>query len=820
MSFTTKTAEISRTPTELAVITAGYCGNDYSVWPCTAGTVVGTQGSEHGVFSNDAGGHVESTGILTITHSGSQKFVQCEIYDNNKTPVIPDSVTMTSTSSVVVDLTSFGSLSGFWDYVITYDTSETGSFTDNTGGHSSATKLLTITHALGSQYVQCKIFDNADQEIIPDNVTMTDGTTVTIDLTTFGTLTGTWNYLVTYDDSETGAFTDTTGGHDGTSDQLAITHSLRSTFVQCAIFNNSDEQVIVDSALMASYTSVDVDMRSFSTLTGTWNYLVTYSAATVDPAEECYRTFYTCQDQANFSKITKDYKFVSFNTPISFPGPRPYIQSISSLPTMLDNNTTVKGRRKISMVDEFSDDINVDPYLSERSSVQGTFWKKFIARNPNYAGSTVKIYDGYLGLLESEFVERWTGIIDNITAGNGAVSVSCVDNLAELSKVTVPDSIKSKIPSAITDSDSSIILDNILLANGEDDMDSAGYILIDDEIIQYTGLTTAYRTLTGCTRGKLGTTAAAHDADAKVTIVKYYDDVNPFDLLQTMLTGSGVALTDIDTATWSYWRDWPATDLNFSAVITERDRATVHDLFWEIVNILGLYVWQDENQLITIKRSIANEPNRTYTDLNDTANIIYRSGNTDYNEQSRRTRFILHWTKSTLGELNKLDSYSEVDIAVDADAEGESGYGDIKDETILCRWISKSYLQEEAAELYASGIVGRRLIAQTRANPIISVSVELKDEAIKTGDNVTLSTDEVLQVDGSSISESFLVISREKSVGRVNLKLRRMPVKRICFIAPNTHPIYASATAAQREYGFISNAQGEMPNGDGPYLIW
>lgn len=54
-----------------------------------------------------------------------------------------------------------------------------------------------------------------------------------------------------------------------------------------------------------------------------------------------------------------------------------------------------------------------------------------------------------------------------------------------------------------------IVTDSIAIAtNDGDKFPSSGYIIIDSEIITYTGITTD--TLTGCSRGVLGTTAAIH----------------------------------------------------------------------------------------------------------------------------------------------------------------------------------------------------------------------------------------------------------------------------------------------------------------------
>lgn len=55
--------------------------------------------------------------------------------------------------------------------------------------------ILTITHNLGQKYIQIMLSDNVDQLIVPDNVTFTSATQATIDLTSFGTITGNWNLV-------------------------------------------------------------------------------------------------------------------------------------------------------------------------------------------------------------------------------------------------------------------------------------------------------------------------------------------------------------------------------------------------------------------------------------------------------------------------------------------------------------------------------------------------------------------------------------------------------------------------------------------------
>lgn len=67
----------------------------------------------------------------------------------------------------------------------------TGSFTNA----NLTSGILTITHALG-QFVAAFIYDENNKQVAPDDITATNGTTTTVDLTSFGTLTGTWNYVL------------------------------------------------------------------------------------------------------------------------------------------------------------------------------------------------------------------------------------------------------------------------------------------------------------------------------------------------------------------------------------------------------------------------------------------------------------------------------------------------------------------------------------------------------------------------------------------------------------------------------------------------
>lgn len=63
-----------------------------------------------------------TTGVLTITHNfalSSPYSVTVSVFNNSGVLIIPDQVNTLATNSVKVDLTSYGTLSGTWSYVVT-----------------------------------------------------------------------------------------------------------------------------------------------------------------------------------------------------------------------------------------------------------------------------------------------------------------------------------------------------------------------------------------------------------------------------------------------------------------------------------------------------------------------------------------------------------------------------------------------------------------------------------------------------------------------------------------------------------------------------
>lgn len=137
-------------------------------------------------------------------------------------------------------------------------------------------------------------------------------------------------------------------------------------------------------------------------------------------------------------------------------------------------------------------------------------------------GKEVRLYVGYDGMDFTAFQRFQTQVIADVEYDEGVYRIQCRDitreqrkEIFEPKKTTLRDSVSATattIPVYVTASFSTVFH-----GPSYSDAPSAtvGYIIIDKEIVRYTGKTAD--TFTGCTRGVLNTIAVAHEVDAGTT---------------------------------------------------------------------------------------------------------------------------------------------------------------------------------------------------------------------------------------------------------------------------------------------------------------
>ena len=109
------------------------------------------------------------------------------------------------------------------------------------------------------------------------------------------------------------------------------------------------------------------------------------SPCTAAGAPYCYYTYPTCKDKAHFFKSVKEYLFCEKSGPW-LKDMLPYLKSISYNSMELDPKSfkTTRGDLTVTLCDDMPHHLANPDKLSTNIETAGSFWKNWLARNPNY----------------------------------------------------------------------------------------------------------------------------------------------------------------------------------------------------------------------------------------------------------------------------------------------------------------------------------------------------------------------------------------------------------------------------------------------------
>jgi hypothetical protein len=225
-----------------------------------------------------------SSGVLTVTHSLGHKYCQVQIFNNSDKMIMPDDITLVDNDSLTVDLTSFGTLTGTWRVVV-LDTGTTQAYSNTThiqsfvNGDLSA-GVLTISHGLSDQYPIIQVYDENDQVVVPDLIEGVSTNTATVDLSSFGTISGTWRAVLSAIGGTAAAtptsttFNQSFADGDLTAGVLTVTHNLGTQYNGVTVYDNNGDVIQPDDITATSVNVTTIDLTSYGTLTGTWQAVI------------------------------------------------------------------------------------------------------------------------------------------------------------------------------------------------------------------------------------------------------------------------------------------------------------------------------------------------------------------------------------------------------------------------------------------------------------------------------------------------------------------------------------------------------------------
>lgn len=260
---------------------------------------------------------------------------------------------------------------------------------------------------------------------------------------------------------------------------------------------------------------------------------------------KCFNGRASCQDPENYAPtatVTTRYR-KDESIPDIYGRCIPSLRSVSITPGQInigamDRNVSPFGRRNVADLtfeDHPSLDIGQDPYFEERISGEaqgdgigynpeerGTYWPKWLARNPFHSGYEATLYRGAVG-QPVEDMQRFNYVIDQISGpdDNGGVSMTLKDLFSRVTerKAKLPKASRGELANDLPEGETGSF--NVKVPGGTDineeyPASGAFRVTIGSEVIRVTRSGTTFSIQQ---RADIGTRLDSHDADDTVQLV-------------------------------------------------------------------------------------------------------------------------------------------------------------------------------------------------------------------------------------------------------------------------------------------------------------
>lgn len=534
------------------------------------------------------------------------------------------------------------------------------------------------------------------------------------------------------------------------------------------------------------------------------------NASSGDP---CFNTLKTCADQPSYRESVLTLRFTQAKDQVPN-GVIPSLLTVSSTPTQINSGSSknkkalgVRSSVTVTLQDHPHSDYFVDPYRTQRNYIasdRGTFWTKWLARNPYYRNTALRIIEGDLA---SEQSNTRTYIIDHIALDSrGKVTIKAKDilTLADDEKALAPAPSRGELRVAINTTVSTLRVTGAVAA----DYPNTGFVRIGSEIIRYSGVVAINASeiqLRNCQRQQRGSEISSHSAGDRVQRCLDYID-QPIDVVidDLLVTYGKINRQFIPRNAWRVENQTWLSPFNVSALITEPTGVT--RLLHEICEQTASYVWYDERQeQIRFKavRPVTEQPAR----LNEHDHLM-DGVKIKHEEKERYSQvWVFHGQRDPTKTLNDDANWLRLRIAADDD----NPYNENQIKKVYSRWIQ--------TEAQASAIANRLLSRYKRTPIYLDISLDAKDGQIWTGDICDITTSEIVDFTGAAKETRFQVLSAEEVEAghKILYKLINFVYfGKFAYWMGRTAPSYGNATELQRQRGlFWAGENGKIGNDDG-----
>ena len=560
--------------------------------------------------------------------------------------------------------------------------------------------------------------------------------------------------------------------------------------------------------------------------------------ASLADGPRCYNCWGTCLDKANYlgdgSIAWRFCKPVQAIQPlyertgdVIGTNALPLLKSVSVASSKINVGSMRNGEKPlgvtgsvtVSFADAPFDDHVGDWYRDERGAKGGNFWAKWVARNPFWANMFLRVYEGFAGDALSAMESRLY-VVESIDGpdSDGGVTVKGVDplRLTDTTRAQFPRETVMSLSGALTIDATTMVIEASIEADLSDAFGNTAtsYLAIGSEIIGYTGYSGAdgVWTLTGLTRGALGTTASTHSDNDGVQRVGHISAMDAWTIAEYLLVNH----TPVPNEFVNVGGEWDAeagTYLQgYTFTRTVHKPTAVNTLLGELMRDGTFYIWWDERaQKIPLK---AVRPETATLSMSDDTHFVAGSLAQDRAPDDRISRLFVYFGIIDPTKGDDPTNFRYMRGRIEGDFEAEAGGADVRSKTIYSRWIATDAQSLELTQ---------RLLARFRSTPRY-LTITLMDGAVEIGQVVTVTTRLDLDTEGTPVTRRWQVISAQQvqhgEAIQAQLQEFIYQATRYAVWMADDAPAFADATEAQRELGgfWWAADDGLMPDGSKGYL--
>ena len=540
--------------------------------------------------------------------------------------------------------------------------------------------------------------------------------------------------------------------------------------------------------------------------------------------QECFNRRATCQDPDNYTATTHTDRFCQPRT--NLPKTINMIPSVEGKVARAPTSTTAGkglGNRavvKITLNDHAWPDRDVDPYVDNRSynpDETGTYWGKWLARNPYFEGRELRVLTGYITTpfsltnFETEYYD-----ITNITGPTkGKVTITAKDVLTRTyeGKVKYPSQSTGELLTGIAIGATSATLTPTGIGNSE--YPASGYVSFGKEACGFTRVNDALTLV----RAQFGTTAEAYNAGDTVQLCATWTNENVQDVLEELLvTGAGIPSGYIPNGvgeSWTIERETWMTDAEVTGILMQPE--SINKLIAELSECFMFDIWWDApSQEIMIKALSPEPPGVTVNTLSDDYNLIADSVSTKKDSKQRTSEVRVHYNKTDFSEKNEVDQFASHYISTDPSSSGSTKYDSESIREIFCRWFAD---KGQAAKL-----AGRTIARFVDTPSIVSFIIDAKDDAkFSMAQRVELDTAHIQDFSGENLPSKFQITEIVEIEPGTKKRVKALTSSfsgRYWFIAPDGAPDFSAASEEEKnQMSFICYDTGVFLDGTEAYKI-